>query len=205
MKLYHFVSPEKKFIKGKFKTSPKPKIPSPKRKDFERFANTKPDNHSRCRYINPETNSRCVLKLGLYPIYCELHTMLIDNLYIAKSNIKRGGNGLYAGPYGFRKGDIIGIYSYPWNKVDLGTLYKRCNDDKCWSYTFCDVGESNSTKCWDGLDIKSTIIRNINDAHGSKFRNNSYFSIVKGKVYAIASRTIKPHSEIFIYYGEAYW
>lgn len=200
-----FKSPEKKFVEGKFKRSPKPKIPSPENKNFNKLAKTKPDNHSRCTYIDPSTEKRCALKLGLYPQYCELHTMLIENLYISKSNIKAAGNGLYAGPYGFKTGEVIGVYSYPWNKVSLGKLEKRCKDDNCWSYIFCDEGQSSKTKCWDGLDIRSTIIRNINDAHNSKFRNNAYFDIKKGKVYAIASRTIKPHREIFIDYGENYW
>lgn len=201
----NFKSPEKKFVKGKFKTSPRPKTPSPERRDYAKVARTKPDKHSRCTYIDPTTNKRCALALGIYPTYCELHTMLIENVYVAKSNIKAAGNGLYAGPYGFKKGDVIGIYSYPWNKVSLGKLERRCKDDKCWSYIFCDEGESSKTKCWDGLDIRSTVIRNINDAHGSNFRNNAYFDVKHGKVYAIASRTIKPHREIFIDYGESYW
>lgn len=200
-----FKSPEKKFVEGKFKRSPRPKTPSPENKNFNKLVQTKPDKHSRCTYIDPSTEKRCALKLGLYPRYCELHTMLIENVYISKSNIKAAGNGLYAGPYGFKSGDVIGIYSHPWNKVSLGKLEKRCNDDHCWSYIFCDEGDSSKTKCWDGLDIKSTIIRNINDAHNSKFRNNAYFDVKKGKVYAIASRTIKPHHEIFIDYGESYW
>lgn len=203
MKSFH--NPDKHFVEGKFKSSARPKSPSPKRKDFAKVANTKPDKKTRCTYVHKETGKRCALKLGLYPRYCELHTMLINNLYIAKSNIKAAGNGLYAGPYGFKKGDVIGVYSNSWNRVDLGTLEKRCKDDKCWSYIFCDEGDSKNTKCWDGLDIKSTIIRNINDAHGSSFRNNSYFDVIKGKVYAIASRNIKPHTEIFIDYGESYW
>jgi hypothetical protein len=203
MKLFN--SPEKKFSKKNFKSSPTPKIPSPKKKSFRKLAQKKPDTHRRCRYIDPTTSKRCALKLGGYPQYCELHTMLIENVYIAKSNIKAAGNGLFAGPYGFKSGDVIGIYSYPWNKVSMGDLEDRCKDDKCWSYVFCDEGNSRNTKCWDGLDIRSTIIRNINDAHNSKFRNNAYFDVKKGTVYAIASRTIKPHREIFINYGANYW
>ena len=65
------------------------------------------DGWYRCTYIDPTTNKRCALKLGLYPRYCELHTMLIQNVYISKSHIKAAGNGLYAGPYGFKKGDVI--------------------------------------------------------------------------------------------------
>jgi hypothetical protein len=138
-------------------------------------------------------------------MYCELHTMMIDNLYIAKSQIPNAGNGLYAGPYAFKKGDIIGEYSLPWNSVSLGNLTKRCKTDNCWSYVFCDEGDDDNTKCWDGLDIRSTLIRNINDAHNSGLRNNAYFDVLKGHVYAIASRNIKPFSELLIDYGVSYW
>jgi hypothetical protein len=200
-----FVSPEKKFAKGNFKTARIPKAPSPKKKNYEKLAKTKPDNETRCSYIDPTTKRRCCYKLGVYPRFCELHTMLIENVYIAKSNIKQAGNGLFAGPYGFKKGDVIGVYSNSQNQVNLGTLEKRCKTDHCWSYVFCDEGDSSKTKCWDGLDIKSTVIRNINDAHNSSFRNNAYFDVKNGRVYAIASRTIKPHREIFIDYGENYW
>ena len=128
--------------------------------------------------------------------------MLIDNVYIEKSNIKNGGNGLFVGPYGFKKGDIIGKYSFPYNQVSLENLERRCKKEKCWDYVFC---ETKGQKCWDGLDLRSTIIRNINDAHNSKFRNNSYFEIKGDNVYAKTSRNIKPFSEIFISYGSKYW
>lgn len=203
----HFKNPDTNFIEGNFKKI-KVKSPSPKRKDYQKMAKTKHDNHSKCSYIHPSTGSRCKIKLGLYPQYCQLHTMLIENLYIAKSNIENAGNGLFVGPYGFKKDDIIGKYSYPWNKVNLSTLENRCKDDQCWSYVFCNDRNNKHnkhTQCWDGLDIRSTIIRNINDAHNSKFRNNSYFEIKNDEVYAIASRNIKPFSEIFIAYGSKYW
>ena len=201
-----FKSPVKKYTVGHFRTSPKPRTPSPAKANYAKLAQTRPDKHSRCIYIDPTTKRRCQLHLGPYPQYCELHTMLIENLYIAKSNIRAAGNGLFAGPYGFKRGEVIGIYSNSRNKVPLGKLKRRCgNDDHCWSYVFCDSGDHSNTKCWDGLDIRSTIIRNINDAHKSGFRNNAYFDIKDGKVYAIASRTIKPHREIFIDYGDNYW
>lgn len=196
----NFKNPDVNFIKGNFK-SVKQKQISPKRKGYRSRARVKQDKTSKCGYIN-SNNSRCKLKLGLYPEYCYLHTMLIDNLYITKSNIKNGGNGLFVGPYGFKKGDIIGKYSYPYNEVSLETLEKRCRKEKCWDYIFCDLKKN---KCWDGLDLRSTIIRNINDAHNSKFRNNSYFEIQGNNVYAKASRNIKPFSEIFISYGSKYW
>lgn len=195
-----FKNPDPNFIKGNFKSIKQKQI-SPKRKDYISRAKVKQDKTSKCGYIN-SNNSRCKLKLGLYPEYCYLHTMLIDNLYIAKSNIKNGGNGLFVGPFGFKKGDIIGKYSYPHNEVSLETLERRCRKEKCWDYIFCDLKKN---KCWDGLDLRSTILRNINDAHNSKFRNNSYFEIRGNDVYAKASRNIKPFSEIFISYGPKYW
>lgn len=193
------------FNEGGFSTAKRPRSPSPRKKNYATLAQTKSDSKTKCIYIHPDTGKRCTNLLGLYPEYCELHTMMINNVYIGKSNIKKAGNGLFAGPYGFRKGDIIGKYSYTWNKVSLGSLKERCTRESCWDYVFCNHGESNNTACWDGLDIRSTLMRNINDAHNSGFRNNSYFDIIDNKAYVVASRTIKPHTEIFVTYGKTYW
>jgi uncharacterized protein YifE (UPF0438 family) len=203
-----FKSPVKKFQLGKFKQADHPKSPSPKRNDYPKKAKTKSDTTSRCTYIHPETQKRCKNKLGIYPEFCHLHTLAIHNLYIAPSQIPNAGNGLFAGPYGFKKGDIIGRYNESWNEVSLGQLEKRCKDDHCWSYVFCDDDNQKDykkTKCWDGLDIRSTLMRNINDAHGSNFKNNSVFDVIKGNVYVIATRNIKPKTEIFVNYGKSYW
>jgi len=202
----HFKNPDKNFVQGNFKTTKQPKTPSPKRKNYQKKAQTQGDNFTKCTYIHPTTGKRCKNLLGLYPQFCELHTMMIQNVYISKSQIDGAGNGLFVGPYGFKKGDIIGRYSYPQNEVRLKTLTNRCDDEKnCWSYTFCEEGMSDNTKCWDALDIRTTVIRNINDAHGSQFKNNAYFSVIGAEVYAIASRRIRPHKEIFINYGKNYW
>lgn len=203
-----FKSPQKKFQLGKLKNAKHPKTPSPKRKDYNTKAKTKSDHISTCTYVHPETKKRCKNKLGIYPEFCHLHTISIHNLFIAPSQITKAGNGLYAGPYGFKKGDIIGKYSEKWNEVSLGQLEKRCNDEHCWSYVFCDdtnKKDYKKTKCWDGLDIRSTLMRNINDAHGSEFKNNAVFDVIKKNVYVIASKNINPKSEIFVNYGKSYW
>lgn len=203
-----FTSPTKRFQLGHFKQSKHPKSPSPVRKDYPQKAKLVSDHSSRCTYIHPTTNKRCKNKLGLYPEFCHLHTIAIHNVYIAKSQIPNAGNGLFSGPFGFKKGDIIGRYDEKWNQVQLGTLEKRCKDDHCWSYVFCDDDNKTDykkTKCWDGLDIRSTLMRNINDAHGSEFKNNAYFDVIRGHVYVIASRNIKPKTEIFVNYGKRYW
>jgi len=209
MKLKTFKSPVKKYQHGKFKQTKHPKSPSPKRKDYESRSLTKSDHISRCTYIHSETKKRCKNKLGLYPEFCHLHTLTIHNLYIHPSQITNAGNGLYAGPYGFKKGDIIGKYNEKWNQVTLGRLEKRCEkDENCWSYVFCDDDNKKNykkTKCWDGLDIRSTLMRNINDAHGSEFKNNAVFDVIRGNVYVIATKNIKPKNEIFVNYGKSYW
>lgn len=208
-----FKSPKKKYVD--FKTTQRPKSPSPKRKDYEKRAMTKvvvPDS-SRCTYINPETNRRCKLKLGIYPQFCHIHTTTIENLYISQSSIKNAGNGLFAGPFGFKTGDIIGEYSMPWMKLKQKSIDKRSKNPN-YSYVFCDNPKRGQKEedvdCWDGLDARSTIVRNANDAHGSEFKNNAYFQPIKDKnkithIYVVASKKIKGNQEIFIDYGPDYF
>lgn len=190
----------------KYDQTQHPRTVSPKRRDYSKRAQKAGDKYTQCTFVDIKTGHRCNRLLGMYPEFCELHTLLIHNVYIDKSRIKGGGNGLFAGPYGFKKGDIIGKYSYPWNKVKLGTIEKRCDEtENCWSYVFCDEGDSKDTACWDGLDIRSTLMRNINDAHKSGYKNNSYFDVIKGEAYVLASKNIKPFSEILVSYGDDYW
>lgn len=214
VRLRKFKSPNKKFRSPNFKTARRPFSPSPKRSDYEKIAQTKPSNE-RCIYIDPETNKRCKLTIGIYPKYCHIHTTVIENLYVAPSAIPNGGNGLFAGPLGFKKHDIIGEYSQPWMEVKSGRLDKRNKGkDVNYSYVFCDEQKKGQkekdVQCWDGLDKNSTIVRNANDAHGSKYKNNAYFDTRKGKdgkthVYMIASKNIKPLNEILCEYGEFYF
>lgn len=200
-----FTSPDKNYIEKNFTTTARPKSVSPKHHNYEKLAVKKEQPKARCTYIHPETAKRCKNELGLYPQFCEYHTVMVHNVFIGRSKIKHAGNGLFAGPYGFKKGYIIGKYSYPWNKVSLGEIAKRCNNGKCWSYVFCDEGTDDKTKCWDGLDIRSTLMRNINDARGSGYKNNAYFDVIKGEVYVIASKNIQPAKEIYVNYGSSYW
>lgn len=194
-----FKSPHKDYNEGNFKKLSRPKSPSPRLNTYEKKAQRKPDRKSKCTYIY-SNGKRCENLLGIYPEYCEHHTMMINNVFVSKSSIPLAGNGLFAGPWGFKKGSVIGRYSFKWNKVKLETLDKRCKNIKCWDYVLCD-----GDICWDGLDIRSTLMRNINDAHNSKFRNNSYFEIIDGNAYVIASRNIKPFREILVSYGSHYW
>jgi hypothetical protein len=216
----HFKSPQKKYTSKNFKTARRHKSPSPKRKDYEKRAVTTP-TLERCIYIDPETNKRCKLHIGIYPKYCHIHTTLIENLFVAPSGIENAGNGLFAGPLGFRKNEIIGEYSFDWMKVKQGRLDRRNGKDENgeynpvnYSYIFCDEKKKNQkesdVQCWDGLDKNSTIIRNANDAHGSKYRNNAHFETRKDKngktrIYMMASRRIAGLKEILVWYGPSYF
>ena len=219
-RLRKFKSPNKIYRSPNFKTTKRPFSPSPKRSDFEKIAQRKP-GHERCTYINPETNRWCKLHIGIYPKYCHIHTTLIENLFIATSNIPNSGNGLFAGPLGFKKNDIISEYSKDWISVKSGRLDTRNGKNKKgeykdsnYAYVFCDEQKKGQkekdVQCWDGLDKNSTIARNANDAHGSKYRNNAYFDTRKDKdgkthVYMIAARNIRGLSEIYCDYGPLYF
>ena len=107
---------------------------------------------------------------------------------------------------GIKKGDIIGKYSYPWDKIKLKN---KCKNNECWKYVFCQDKKDNS-HCWLGLDIKGSIIRNIQpiyerkgkigDASTSRFNINSVFQIKNKEIYVLATSNIKPNKEIFASY-----
>lgn len=217
-RLSKFKPSDKKY--KEFNTVKHHKTPSPKRRDYEERSVRVPTKE-RCIYIDPETNKRCKLTIGIYPKYCHIHTTLIENLFIAESNIKNGGRGLFAGPLGFRKNEIIGEYSKDWMKVKQGRLDCRngknsegeCNPVNT-SYVLCDEKKKNQkeedVQCWDGLDKNSTIVRNANDAHGSKYHNNAHFETRKDKngktrIYMVAVRRIAGLKEILVSYGDSYF
>jgi len=175
---------------------------------------------NKCHFIIPKTNKRCKNSLGLYPHYCFIHTLLNYNVFISKSNIKNAGNGLFAGHNGFNKDDIIGMYSTDNNITNQNAVNNNCNitnNNSCWEYVLCDFQKKGQSTdkviCWDGLNKSSTIMRYINDAKNSKYKNNSYFLIKKKKkgnkmipvAYVVASKSIQPYEEIFVNYGRNYW
>lgn len=201
MKYIEFTNPDHRYNKNSIKVARSNRLPLAKESDFKNKIKTKSDSHSKCRYINPETHKRCKNSLGIYPKFCYTHTMLIENLYVDESKIKNGGIGLFSGPFGIKKNQIIGKYSNPQNYLPSHLHDRRCLKDKnCFQYVFCD-----KNKCWDASDIRSTITRYINDARGTEFRNNCYFEIINNDVYVIASRNIKPFKELFVSYGGNYW
>ena len=214
-RLKKFRSPIKKYCSPNFQTAPTHFSPSPSGKDFEKIAQTKPSNE-RCLYIDPDNNKRCDSCIGINPKYCPLHTNLIENLFVAPSTIPKAGNGLFAGPLGFKKNNIIGEYSQKCSEVKSGELDNRNGKGKKSNYMYVLIDEKRRGQkeedvlCWDNLDKNSSIARNANDAHNSKFKNNSYFYTRREKdgkphVYIVASRNIAPLKEIFCDYGPDYF
>ena len=191
-----------------------PYTPSPSDQDYFQKALTKSDGKTKCSFVNKVTGERCGNNLGLYPHYCWLHTLKIHNLQIKKSQIPKAGNGLWAGDQGFKKGDIIFRYGFPYNKVTEKVYDLICAEghERCNEYVYCNWNNKSDKRlkkegddCWEGLDIRSTVARFSNSAYKSKFRHNAYFEIIRGSPYIIASRNIAPGREIFTDYGPDYF
>lgn len=184
----------------------KNKIPSPRDKNYYDVVLTQ-NNKTTCK--------RCNKILNLYPKLCFIHTLKMNNLYISKSEIPNVGMGLFAGPLGFKKGDIIGKYSSNNNHITYGELLE--NNKNCptnmlnerTKYILCNLKKDNENQndviCWDGLDIRSTILRFINDVYKTDFKVNTYFTIKTNQAYVIASKDIPPFHELYISYGTKYW
>jgi hypothetical protein len=198
-----FINRDIRYDKNKISSVQKQKSPSPKLKNYVKKARTESDKYSRCSYRYGETKKRCKNYLGLYPQFCYVHTMLIHNLQIRKSNIPNAKMGLFVGPYPFQKGTIIGKYNTKNNSLKLSTFRSRCSEDSnCHEYVFCDT---QSQTCWDTKDIRSSIMRFINDSYGSNFKNNCHFKKRGDDILVIASENINPFQELFINYGKNYW
>jgi Fe-S-cluster containining protein len=212
-----YISPVKNYS-----VAPREKgIVSPKKKNFEEVVLIRPSPESslrRCRFID-SSNKRCKETLGLYPKFCKLHSLAIDNLFIKESKIKNAGYGLYAGIKGFKRGDIVGEYSMPEIKLKMKQIDARKGVpdpfQPNYSYTFCENAKRGQSEddvfCYDALDYRTTIMRYANDAHGSKYKNNVYFEPITNRktgetrVYMMAFKDIPPLNEIYCTYGDSYF
>lgn len=153
----------------------------------------------RCNYIN-KYGKQCKNKEAVPGVYfCNLHLDKAYNLKVKKSAIKGAGYGLFAGKYGFKKGEIIGEYS----RYDIRQKGDHCVDSRedqhiCSSYLYCD-----EKWCWDARWTPSVVVRHANDSRSIR-KNNAYFDEMGGRVFVMADKSIKPGKEIFLDYGDEY-
>jgi hypothetical protein len=140
-------------------------------------------------------------ELDLGPIYWN-NTKLILN--VEPSKIPNAGNGIYTYQH-IKKETLIGYYE---GKI------KKDNGDCVGDYSF------SLNKIWyvDAREYPRTYIAMINDAHGSKFKNNCEFRMEihdpitnkkrkpkDRKITLWAIKNIKPGEELYASYGDGYW
>lgn len=123
-------------------------------------------------------------------------------LYIKKSVIPGAGLGLKTSK-SIKRGEKIVEYKgriYSWEKC-----LNRAYDQDKEGYVFY----INKDVCIDTYDFPENLARYVNDAEGYNrikgLENNSEYSIEGKKVFIVATKDIKPHSEIFAPYGKDYW
>lgn len=122
-------------------------------------------------------------------------------LFVKKSNLPRAGKGLFTDSL-IKKDEKVIEYTgeiIPWSEAE-----KRDDLGK-GGYVYYIT----KYKCIDAFAFPDALARYANDARGvgrkKGIRNNCYYATRGGKAYIIASRTIKPGEEIFVWYGDDYW
>lgn len=157
----------------------------------------------KCKYSLQD--KKCDEKEAVYGCwFCNKHLNMIFNLKIQPSAIKGAGNGLFAGSYGFKSGDIIGEYSrydILHDCDDFDKKIKKKDKDNHQTYEYLYGGVRN--RCWDARYQLSVITRYANDSR-KKTKNNAYFDDIRGRSFMIAGKGIKPGEEIFCNYGKDY-
>ena len=126
------------------------------------------------------------------------------SLYIAESKIKGAGKGLFVNTL-IKRGEKV--VEYTGDIITWKECERRNNEftDGIGAYYFY----INEKKCIDAQNHLDSMARYCNDANGfSKIpglKNNARFEIIKGRVFIIASRNLKPGDEVFVAYGREYW
>lgn len=122
-------------------------------------------------------------------------------LYLRPSTIPHSGLGLFTDTE-IKKGEEIVEYK------GVIRTWKECevlNEEGKGGYFFF----INNRYCLDAYPTTTEMGRYANDARGHSrklgVRNNSEYVIKKKKVFIVATRNIKPGSEILVSYGPGYW
>ena len=124
-------------------------------------------------------------------------------LKVRKSRIPNAGNGLFTTST-IRKGDVVVEYkgeNMSWDKC-LRRYGKKISQA---SYLYF----VSSKNCVDAQFTTDELARYANDAQGFNVRkglvNNAEYTNIKGVPYLVATKNIKPNSEILVDYSGDYW
>ncbi len=124
-------------------------------------------------------------------------------LHVKKSKIPKAGKGLYTSK-DIKKGEIV--CEYEGEKLTWKECLARNESQNGKGAYFFYV---NSKNCIDAQNTVWSLGRYANDAAGlgriEGLRNNCKYDVNKGKPYIVATRNIKPGSEILVAYGKEYW
>jgi len=124
-------------------------------------------------------------------------------LFVKKSKIPNAGKGLFTTSV-IRKGDLV--VEYKGEKMTWAQCMKRYGKDISKARYLYYVSPKN---CIDAQLTKEELARYANDAGGFSIKkglkNNSEYTNVKGVPYIIATKKIKPGSEILVDYSGDYW
>ncbi len=125
-------------------------------------------------------------------------------LYIDNSTLKGAGKGLFTDSL-IKRGERVVEYTgdiITWKECERRNSNMK---DGVGAYYFY-ISEK---KCIDAQNHLDSMARYCNDANGFTkipgLKNNARFEIIRGRVYIIASRNLKPNDEIFVAYGREYW
>lgn len=126
-------------------------------------------------------------------------------LYVKKSTLPKAGKGLFVAE-AVKKGEII--TEYEGERLTWAECQKR-NEEKAGKEKGAYYFHITNNNCVDAEYTLWAMGRYANDAAGLSrvkgLRNNAMYKVIKGKPYIVATRNIKPHSEILVGYGKAYW
>lgn len=125
-------------------------------------------------------------------------------LYIDNSILKGAGKGLFTDSL-IKRGERVVEYTgdiITWKECERRNSNMK---DGVGAYYFY----ISDKKCIDAQNHLDSLARYCNDANGFTkipgLKNNARFEIIRGRVYIIASRNLKPNDEIFVAYGREYW
>jgi hypothetical protein len=148
---------------------------------------------AQCEYIGPA--GRCRRKTTITHPFCGPHTEEVQGLRVARSSIAAAGLGLHAVRM-FAKGSILAEYSG--ERLSQEEYDARYEGEPMGTYGI----EVDEGYVLDARRTDSGIARYACDYHGSGRRPNAEFVSDEGRVWIVATRTIRPGDEIFVDYGD---